>query len=144
MSTKSIYNALLEEGFQKLTVVDSEGAIIEEITTTNTAAATAFANALTIATDSTVSFEIRVTGVEALTGDTYAYTHKGAAVNLAGAVSLVDTVLYESIAESAQVVTDGWDSQTNINGTTLQTRVYGHASKTIKWKASFVYNTITF
>lgn len=137
MATKLIYNPQLEEGFQKLNISDF---ITNEVTST-TATATPF-TALTIATNSVVSFEIRVTAIEAATGDCWVHLIKGAVKNIGGTVSLVDTVLYESVAESAGAVL--WDALTTVSGLTLVTNVYGEAGKTIKWKSTTIYNEIKY
>jgi len=136
MATKTIFNPLLEEGFQKITVNHTQ-----TITTTN-GTATAFLNPKTISNNSVQSFITRVTAIQATTGHVSVWEYKGAIKNLAGVTTMVDTIVAEQLAIDPLATT--WTTNFTSVGGQLRLEAVGQVGKTIKWYAETIFHELTF
>jgi hypothetical protein len=108
MATKSIFNPLLEEGFQKITILPTMSEVlIQDVQTTDGTVDVLMTGSQVITDDSVRSFITRITAIQSATagagtvGDVWVKEIRGAIKKIAGTTTLVDTVTTEDIAIDA-------------------------------------------
>lgn len=140
MSTKTIFNPLLTEGFQKISDVSNEAFVQED--TLTTAAQTTLSSSMGITDDSVCSFITRVTAIKTSTGDIWCNEFRGAIKRISGVTSLVDSKITEYIAEDA--ATAAYTVAFVAGAGVLDIKVTSGDALQIKWKAETVFSEITF
>ena len=135
MAIKTIFNPLLEEGFQKLNDSAGTNPIFLQTGRTTNNVQLSLSGSKTITVQSVQSFITRVTAIQSVNtgagtvGDVWVHEFRGAVkkIDPAGSALIVDSVTDEYIAEDAAM-----------------TGVSGETGKTIEWKAETIFSEIIY
>ena len=148
MAIKTIYNPLLEEGFQKLNDSAGTNPIFLQTGRTTNNVQLSLSGSKTITVQSVQSFVTRVTAIQSVNtgagtvGDVWVHEFRGAIKNIAGTPALVDSIIDEYIAEDAAMT--GVSVAIVAGVSTLDINVTGETGKTIEWKAETIFSEIIY
>ena len=148
MAIKTIYNPLLEEGFQKLNDSAGVNPIFLQTGRTTNNVQLSLSGSKTITVQSVQSFVTRVTAIQSVNtgagtvGDVWVHEFRGAIKNIAGTPALVDSIIDEYIAEDAAMT--GVSVAIVAGVSTLDINVTGETGKTIEWKAETIFSEIIY
>jgi len=148
MAIKSIFNPLLEEGFQKINDISFESHVQTGTTVGGVLLILLGAKALVV--NSVLSFITRITAIQSATagagvvGDVFVHEYRGAIKRVgAGASVIVDTITDELLAEDIGTALYTVAIGGSVGGE-LSIKVTGEPNKTIQWKAETIFSEITY
>ena len=136
---KTIYNPLLAEGLQKISVPTHK----QSVQTTNAVART-MTGSLAVPSNGVIAFRAVIVGVESATGDVFAEEITGAIKNLADTTTIVDSINKISLAKDAGAATWVATATADDANDELDITVTGEALHTINWTCNIYFTKITF